>query len=53
MHISKISLVNYRNFADARGERVRRAGSDAVLVGHERDGRRIFFTRRCTPVAFD
>lgn len=36
-----------------KGERVRRAGSDAVLVGHERDGRRIFFTRRCTPAAFD
>ncbi|MBN8715056.1 MAG: hypothetical protein J0H50_14025 [Xanthomonadales bacterium] len=37
--------------ATADGERVRRTGSDEVLVGYEHDGHRIFFVRRCRPVA--
>ena len=44
----------YSNDACARkkGEHVRRAGSDTVLVGYERDGRRIFFARRCASSVF-
>ena len=37
--------------ATADGERVRRTGSDEVLGGYEHDGHRIFFVRRCRPVA--